>query len=243
MIMKYIDLNSKKGFVNLFADYILGYFDHTTVIEVLDCGPFLVVRGETELTNVIDLIPIKKNFLEKYQNYNIKNLNIIDIISYNVKNEYKGQWFKYYNNERPIYSDSEIRKIENNKDKIKFEYPSITITSQFPHGYGLDKGRFDYYFGEYVTNHILNITNADSIEIKYLPSLGIEDLVLKLNLENSLLGKKHVLSLLLDTFYTKENISELRKLVESYDLLEDLKNPLDTKPWLIKNKIEDVVVV
>ena len=48
---------------------------------------------------------------------NIKNLNIIDIISYNVKNEYKGQWFKYYNNERPIYSDSEIRKIENNKDK------------------------------------------------------------------------------------------------------------------------------
>jgi len=241
--MKYIDLNSKKGFVNLFADYILGYFDHTTVIEVLDCGPFLVVRGETELTNVVDLIPIKKNFLEKYQNYNIKNLNIIDIISYNVKNEYKGQWFKYYNNERPIYSDSEIRKIENNKDKIKFEYPSITITSQFPHGYGLDKGRFDYYFGEYVTNHILNITNADSIEIKYLPSLGIEDLVLKLNLENSLLGKKHVLSLLLDTFYTKENISELRKLVESYDLLEDLKNPLDTKPWLIKNKIEDVVVV
>jgi hypothetical protein len=241
--MKYIDLNSKKGFVNLFADYILGYFDHTTVIEVLDCGPFLVVRGETELTNVIDLIPIKKNFLEKYQNYNIKNLNIIDIISYNVKNEYKGQWFKYYNNERPIYSDTEIRKIENNKDKIKFEYPSITITSQFPHGYGLDKGRFDYYFGEYVTNHILNITNADSIEIKYLPSLGIEDLVLKLNLENSLLGKKHVLSLLLDTFYTKENISELRKLVESYDLLEDLKNPLDTKPWLIKNKIEDVVVV
>ena len=243
MIMKYIDLNSKKGFVNLFADYILGYFDHTTVIEVLDCGPFLVVMGETELTNVIDLIPIKKNFLEKYQNYNIKNLNIIDIISYNVKNEYKGQWFKYYNNERPIYSDSEIRKIENNKDKIKFEYPSITITSQFPHGYGLDKGRFDYYFGEYVTNHILNITNADSIEIKYIPSLGIENLVLKLNLENSLLGKKHVLSLLLDTFYTKENISELRKLVESYDILEDLKNPLDMKPWLIKNKIEDVVVV
>lgn len=243
MIMKYIDLNSKKGFVNLFADYILGYFDHTTVIEVLDCGPFLVVRGETELTNVVDLIPIKKNFLEKYQNYNINNLNIIDIISYNVENKYKGQWFKYYNNERPIYSDSEIRKIENNKDKIKFEYPSITITSQFPHGYGLDKGRFDYYFGEYVTNHILNITNADSIEIKYIPSLGVENLVLKLNLENSLLGKKHVLSLLLDTFYTKENISELRKLVESYDILEDLKNPLDEKPWLIKNKIEDVVVV
>jgi hypothetical protein len=241
--MKYIDLNSKKGFVNLFADYILGYFDHTTVIEVLDCGPFLVVRGETELTNVVDLIPIKKNFLEKYQNYNINNLNIIDIISYNVENKYKGQWFKYYNNERPIYSDSEIRKIENNKDKIKFEYPSITITSQFPHGYGLDKGRFDYYFGEYVTNHILNITNADSIEIKYIPSLGVENLVLKLNLENSLLGKKHVLSLLLDTFYTKENISELRKLVESYNILEDLKNPLDTKPWLIKNKIDDIVVV
>jgi hypothetical protein len=241
--MKYIDLNSKKGFVNLFADYILGYFDHTTVIEVLDCGPFLVVRGETELTNVVDLIPIKKNFLEKYQNYNINNLNIIDIISYNVENKYKGQWFKYYNNERPIYSDSEIRKIENNKDKIKFEYPSITITSQFPHGYGLDKGRFDYYFGEYVTNHILNITNADSIEIKYIPSLGVENLVLKLNLGNSLLGKKHVLSLLLDTFYTKENLSELRKLVESYNILEDLKNPLDTKPWLIKNKIDDIVVV
>jgi hypothetical protein len=119
----------------------------------------------------------------------------------------------------------------------------MTITSQFPHGYGLDKGRFDYYFGEYVTNHILTITNADSIEIKYLPSLGVEDLVLKLNLENSLLGKKYVVSLLLDTFYTKENLSELRKLIESYNILEDLKNPLDTKPWLIKNKVEDIVVV
>jgi len=243
MIMKYIDLNSKKGFVNLFADYILGYFDHTTVIEVSDCGPFLVVMGETELTKVVDLAPIKENFLKEYPNYNLENLNIIDIISYNVENTYKGQWFKYYNNERPIYSESEIRKIENNKEKIKFVYPAMTITSQFPHGYGLDKGRFDYYFGEYVTNHILNVTNADSIEIKYLPSLGVEDLVLKLNLENSLLGKKYVLSLLLDTFYTKENLSELRKLVENYNILEDLKNPLDEKPWLIKNKIDDIVVV
>jgi hypothetical protein len=77
---QYIDLNSKKGFVNLFADYILGYFDHTTVIEVSDCGPFLVVMGETELTKVVDLGPIKENFLKEYPNYNLENLNIIDII-------------------------------------------------------------------------------------------------------------------------------------------------------------------
>ena len=243
MIMKYIDLNSKKGFVNLFADYILGYFDHTTVIEVSDCGPFLVVMGETELTKVVDLGPIKEKFLKEYTNYNLENLNIIDIITYGVENKYTGQWFKYYDTERPIYSESEINKIENNKEKIKFTYPPMTITSQFPHGYGLDKGRFDYYFGEYVTNHILTITNADTVEIKFRPDLGVEDLMLKINLENSLLGKKHVLNLLLDVFYTKENRDELRKLIESYDYIDDLRLPLSEKPWHIKNKIEDIVVV
>ena len=67
--------------------------------------------------------------------------------------------------------------------------------------------------------------------------------MLKINLENSLLGKKHVLNLLLDVFYTKENRDELRKLIESYDYTNDLKLPLSEKPWHIKNKIEDIVVV
>lgn len=240
--MRYIDLNSSKGFVNLFADYLLSYFDNTTVLEVSNCGPFWVVRGETELKTVVDLGPIKDKFLKEYPNHKFENLNIIDIITYNVDNNYQTKWFKYYNTVRPIYSETQLYKIENKEDSNKFEYPGMTITSQFPHGYGLDRGRFDYYFGEYVSNHIFNITNADSIELKYFPESVVENVILELDLENSLLSNDYIFDLLLDTFYTKENISEIRKIVDGYNVIDDLISPLSPKPWLIKNKIEDIVV-
>ena len=63
-----------------------------------------------------------------------------------------------------------------------------------------------------------------------------------LSLDKSLLSEDYVFDLLLDVFYTEENIKEIREIINSYDILEDLLNPVEPKPWLIKNKIEDIVV-
>jgi|688.fasta_scaffold16595_10 hypothetical protein len=238
--MEYIDLNSKKAFVNLLADYILKHFNDDTLIEVIDCGSFLVVRGQTSITELIDLGPIKQSFLTTYPNFEIKNLNLIDIIKYNVENNSEPKWFRYYNSQRPIYSEKEILK--NQKRKNKFEYPPISSISQFPHGFGLNYGRFDFYFGEYVSNHIQNITNSSQIELRYDNEHVLEDLMLKFNLDESILSDNHVFSLLLDVFYTKENINEIKSIIRNYDILNDILNPMSEKPWLIKNKIEDIIV-
>jgi len=240
--MKYIDSYSKKGFVNLFADYILKHFNSDTFVEVSDCGSFLVVRGETNSEKFIDLFPIKENFIKDFPEFEINNINIIDIIKYNVNLEYTPKWFRYFDTERPIYSIDEIENFEFLKNKNKFEYPTQTITSKFPHGYGLNKGRFDFYFGEYVSNHIFNITNSDRIELKYYKDYLLEDLMLQFYLEKSIINDSHIFSLLLDVFYTKENLSELRTIIDKYDIINDIMNPLSEKPWLIKNKIEDIIV-
>ena len=235
--MKYIDLKSKKGFVNLFADYILKKFNSETIIEVSDCGPFFIVRGETTLKEVVDLSPIKNQFLKENPNLNIKIFNIIDLVVYNSEMKFKPTWFKYYYTDRPIYSESVL-----NNEKRNFGYEKMTITSEFPHGYGLDMGRFEFYFGEYVSNHIFGITNTNTIEIRYDNDEFIDDLKLRFHLDKSLLNNRYIFNLLLDVFYTEENIKEIRQIVENYDIIEDLSRPLDSKPWLIKNKIEDIVV-
>ena len=146
-------------------------------------------------------------------------------------------WFKYYDTERPIYSRNTIDDQERT-----FGYGQTIITSEFPHGYGLDMGRFEFYFGEYVSNHIFNITNANSIEIRHTKDEFIENFKLMLSLDKSLLSEDYVFDLLLDVFYTEENIKEIREIINSYDILEDLLNPVVPKPWLIKNKIEDIVI-
>ncbi len=104
--MRYIDSKSKRGYVNLFADYILKKFDSETIIEVSDCGPFFVVKGETPLTEIVDLGPIKEQFLKDYPNAYIKSFNVIDLITYNTKPKLDPTWFKYYDTERPIFSQT-----------------------------------------------------------------------------------------------------------------------------------------
>ena len=61
--MKYINLNSKRGLVNLFADYIVKEFNDNTMIQVSDCGPFFLVKGKTDKREYVDLNEIKKTFL------------------------------------------------------------------------------------------------------------------------------------------------------------------------------------
>jgi len=235
--MRYIDSKSKRGYVNLFADYILKKFDSETIIEVSDCGPFFVVKGETPLTEIVDLGPIKEQFLKDYPNAYIKSFNVIDLITYKTKPKLDPTWFKYYDTERPIFSQTFF-----DGEERTFGYEQSIITSEFPHGYGLDMGRFEFYFGEYVSNHIFGITNANSIELRYHKDQFIENFKLMLSLDKSLLSEDYVFELLLDVFYTEETIKELRTIIDTYDILEDLLNPFDTKPWIIKNRIEDIVV-
>ena len=69
--MKYINPNLNRGVVNLFADYILkeinkkGYYD--SVVEVTDCGKFVLVNGMISLEALLELNTIKTSFIEEYK--------------------------------------------------------------------------------------------------------------------------------------------------------------------------------
>jgi hypothetical protein len=241
--MRYIDLNSKKGLTNLFADYIVKHFDQDTIIEITDCGAFFVVMGETPKTDVVDLGKIKESFISEYKNYQLENINLIDLIKYNVEVKHKPIWFKYYATERPIYSEEQMEYFNQEYPEPPYEYKRISNFSEFPHGYGLNRSRFIYYFNEYVSNHLFNLTNADSIELYYNELEFIDDLKVKIKLNGSHVSSKIVWDLIMDVFYVEDNMKELRTIISDYDILKDLTEPVGFKPWLIKNKVEDMFIL
>ena len=90
--MKLINLKTKKGVVNLFADFIISKIDSSldTIIQVTDFNHFLIVNGTTESNELLDLKKIKDEFVSENQTlikevgYN-ENLSIMDLIQYNKK--------------------------------------------------------------------------------------------------------------------------------------------------------------
>ena len=69
--MKYFNEKSNKGIVNLFADFLVKEINktnqHDVVIEVTDCGKFLVVNGMTSSSKILDMVQIKDNFVSEYE--------------------------------------------------------------------------------------------------------------------------------------------------------------------------------
>jgi hypothetical protein len=123
-----------------------------------------------------------------------------------------------------------------------YEYPSMVIVSEFPYGYGLNTGRLGYYYSEYVVNHLFNITNSSSIDFRFSNEIGEDmDVKIGISLYDSLLPTDYIKSMVLDVF--SFDTSELKNELQSYDLLNDLKDPLGKKPWLVKDMIGDIVVI
>jgi hypothetical protein len=110
--MKYVNENSNKGIVNLFADFLVKEINKTNqydvVIEVTDCGKFFVVNGLTNTDKILDMIQVKDDFYKEYQTlldqFNYTNLNIIDLIMYEQELIKKFDYvFDFHNSSRPIY--------------------------------------------------------------------------------------------------------------------------------------------
>ena len=89
--MRLINKNSKRGIVNLFAEFILSKIDKNkdSIIQVSDVGSFYVVNGITTSEIFLDINLIRDEFTEKFKEIlielNIKLLNVVDVINYNQK--------------------------------------------------------------------------------------------------------------------------------------------------------------
>ena len=146
--MRLINKNSKRGIVNLFAEFILSKIDKNkdSIIQVSDVGSFYAVNGITTSEIFLDINLIRDEFTEKFKEIlielNIKLINVVDVINYNQK-----------------ISNIETGWVKVNKIPFTQEYEplsEISINSEFPYGHSLNCGRLMVYYSHYVFNFINN---------------------------------------------------------------------------------------
>lgn len=258
--MNLINFKSRRGFVNLFADFILSFlepFDKLSQIQVTDCKNFIVVGGKTSYGEVLDITKIKNLFINKYgeiyKSVGLEKLNIIDLIEYQTipvvpKSLYLGQ---FYHTERPIYSESQIslkfkdesyispdvivrESLENYNCSTPTHYESFHLTSEFPYGYSIKNTRDKLYYCEYVSVNLFTILGTESLEYFW----SDESIELK---SKSFISVEKLDSLMKDVFDFE--LEGFLKSFENYQFSDDILKPLNSKPWLVKDKVKELYII
>lgn len=200
---------------------------------------------------------------------NLKHINIIDLIDYKEPLSPTEYYFTYYKSERPIFHQKVID--ESNKqtnlynkeflnninytDKIELEFYSpflpdkinivnntnfLSVSSSFPYGYSLNLGRREFYYGEYICNHLFDVLVTNKILFKYSTDTINDDLNIDL-ICDSIYMDKDIKSLVLDVFDFNLNKFE-NDYLSKYVIDRDIDNQLESKPWLIKDRLRDLVM-
>lgn len=271
--MKYINKNSNRGIVNLFADFIVTQINKTNkydvVIEIVDCGKFFVVNGMTNSDKILDMVELKENFIKTNKklmiSFGYENMNVIDLILYNKDLKKKSEYmFNFYNSLRPIYQvdlielinnlpsqkfnsisynnrmEYELDYSENDTSNLPyFTYSPLNITSEFPYGYSLSMGRQELYYSEYISNQLFDIILTDKFTFKYSSVKVDGDNQIDIN-TNTIYPKKDIVSMVLDVFDFDMLVFNDR--IKDYDIMEDITNPFGDKPWLVKDRLKDLIL-
>jgi hypothetical protein len=231
--MRKLEKNTRRYFVNLFADYILSKFDKSenTIIQVTGFENFVVVNGQTTSSKVLDLNDIKYEFSgwfdDLLSSLDIKEINLIDVIK--------------YEQEIPEFSKGWINV---NKSLYVEEYEpisEITINSEFPYGHSLGCGRAMYYYSHYIFNHMYSLLGVDQLYFRYSSQLDEnEDYKIKVVSKSSINNSK-IESLVLDVF--DMDLTDFREKLSNYQLFDDITDPNSQKPYLVQDRIKDVILL
>lgn len=231
--MRKLEKNTRRYFVNLFADYILSKFDKSenTIIQVTDCETFVVVNGQTTSSKEINLNDLKYDFMDEFtdlfESLEIKDINVIDIIRYeqNIEDLSKA-WVRV---NKSVYVEEGAPFVE------------ISITSEFPYGYSLGCGRGIYYYAHYMFNQMYSLLGVDNLMFKYNSELDEnEDHKIKI-VSDSTLPKQTIKDLVLDVF--DMNVKEFSGCLTNYNLIEDITKPENPKPYLVQDRLEDIILI
>ena len=231
--MRKLEKNTRRYFVNLFADYLLSKFDKSenTIIQVTDCETFVVVNGQTTSDKEINLNDLKYDFMDEFsdlfKSLEIKDINVIDIIRYEQNiDDLSKAWVRV---NKSVYVEEEDPFVE------------ISITSEFPYGYSLGCGRGIYYYSHYMFNQMYTLLGVDNLMFKYNSELDEnEDHKIKI-VSDSTLPKQTIKDLVLDVF--DMNVKKFSGYLNNYNLIEDITKPEDPKPYLVQDRLEDIILI
>lgn len=242
---------------------------YDVVIEVTDCGKFFVVNGMTNSDKILDMVSVKETFLETYKSLLIKfgyeNVNVIDLIMYGQELVKKTDYtFDFYSSTRPTYHNNLINTLIDNPqpkfnsitytNRLEYEldyseddtsnleyytYAPLNISSEFPHGYSLSMGRQELYYSEYISNQLFDVLLTDKLTFKYSSVKSDEDNQIDI-IANTIFPKKDIISMTLDVF--DFDMLVFNDMIKDYNIIEDITNPFDEKPWLVRDKIKDLIL-
>jgi hypothetical protein len=231
--MRKLEKNTRRYFVNLFADYILSKFNKSenTIIQVTDCETFVVVNGQTTSKNVLTLNDLKTEFIESnkelFNSLEKKDLNIIDIIKYDQEiTDFTKAWITV---NKSLYVDE--------FDPIS----EMNISSEFPYGHSLGCGRGILYYSHYIFNHMYSLLGVDKVYFRYSSYLNEdEDYKIKV-ICDSKISKGSIESLVLDCF--DMNLTEFKERLSNYDFTKDVTDQTLDKPYLVQDRLKDVILL
>ena len=102
-------------------------------------------------------------------------------------------------------------------------------------------GRCNLYYTEYVCNHLLSHIQYNRLEFKITKQVDADnDLLISINTGNPSLDKQ-LRSLVLDVF--DFNLKKFQHdFMNGYDLANEIDSQLMKKPWLVKDRVNDIIL-
>ena len=251
MVLKNTD--SRILIINLFSDFILSKIPHheETIIKVIDCTNFFIIKGKTSYNQVLDLTIILDEFLKKYEDHlgKVKLSHTVDLIEYDVKMNIPNDFeFVYHNSVNCSYHYTQIESYENKKSSYNYNHIITEITdedmvsvSEFPHGYSLGQGRLHYYYGKHIfysipTNYPVNTVIFNISKNKTEDG----EPIFSSRQSNSSSIDKNLTSAILDVF--DFDMAWLEKEIKKVDWSLELLNPLEEYDF-IKKINKNLVIV
>ena len=237
---------------NLFADFILSKIPHTeeSIIKVVDCTNFLVIKGKTSYNNVLDLPTITSEFKEKFSKFinDNKITHTIDLIEYDCDIPYQEELtHTYHFSSNCSYTQKQIELFNSEENSYGFDFVpkkiednGLVFVSEFPHGYSLNQGRLLYYYGKHLFYSVPSTYPRHPLTFKLTTKKNDEGENL-FSVFNPILNDedKKLQSAILDVF--DFDMSWLKVEMKKVDWSIELTNPLEEYSF-IKKKNNDLIL-
>ena len=239
--------------VNLLSDFILNQIpkEEESIIQVVDCQNFYVIKGKTTYNSPLDISKIKDDFIGKHKSLmgDIKLTHTIDLIEYDSKlTKVNSSVFTYHDNHLNCsYHPSQIKSYElDNTKSYSYDFVvnqisednNLIFCSEFPHGYSLNQGRLLYYYGKHIFYNIPSVYNKNTFSFEISTEKGEDGDQLFSIIHNQQIEER-LTSAVLDMF--DFDMSWLESEIKKVDWSIELTNPLQDYDFL-KKKIKDFIV-